>query len=193
MARQSSETLDEVLSLQLLLAWAGETAGGDNRRLSWWRTDLVDELGGHDLMRRLLKRTHRWAVLAAARMAAKALDHRRRVDAGNADGRYTLFHVGWEDDEALEERLTHQIHSGKSPSEALPLLAMLERPFERADLERLVLPTPTFKTEPGGRQLRPVPGETHVARARRLAAALLAEPHVAEYPTAFLLLEADSA
>lgn len=193
MPRPSPETLDEVLTLQLLLAWAGETAGGENRRLGWWRTDLIDELGGHDLMTRLLKRTHRWAVLGAARMAARALDHRRRVDAGNADGRHTLFHFGWEDDEALEERLAHHIRSGRTPIEALPPLAMPGQPFERTALERLVKPAPDFTIEPAGRQLRTVPGETLVVRARRLAAALLAEPHVTAYPTAFILLEAESA
>jgi hypothetical protein len=40
-----------LLTLQLLVAWAGE-ALSDPPRLGWWRTMLVDELGGGDLCQR---------------------------------------------------------------------------------------------------------------------------------------------
>jgi hypothetical protein len=48
--------LDEILTLQLLVAWAGEGLS-DPPRLGWWRTMLVDEFGGEDLFKRLTPRT----------------------------------------------------------------------------------------------------------------------------------------
>ena len=45
--------LDAILALQLTVAWAGEGLS-DPKRLDWWRTDLVDALGGGDLFARLL-------------------------------------------------------------------------------------------------------------------------------------------
>jgi len=38
MGRATVQELDEILSIQLLLAWAGETPGGDQPRLGWWKT-----------------------------------------------------------------------------------------------------------------------------------------------------------
>jgi hypothetical protein len=36
--------LDKILALQIMVAWAGEGAC-EPKRLDWWRTDLIDELG----------------------------------------------------------------------------------------------------------------------------------------------------
>ena len=41
----TQHALDAILALQLTVAWAGEGLA-DPKRLEWWRTDLVDELGG---------------------------------------------------------------------------------------------------------------------------------------------------
>jgi hypothetical protein len=182
--------LDEVLSLQLLIAWAGEAPLGDTPRLGWWRTDLIDEAGGHDLLARLLKRTHQWAGLVAARSAARALDGRRRSESGNPDVRHTLFHFGWELDEALDERLAHHVREARAPAEVIPALARLSTPFDRAALEALLPSPPAFKTEPAGRQMKPVANEALPVRAARLAAVLLAPPHAVEYPVAFVTVEA---
>jgi hypothetical protein len=190
MARESAGALDEVLSLQLLIAWAGETPGGDAPRLGWWRTDLIDEQGGHDLLARLLRRTHQWAGLVAVREAARALDLRRRSESGNPDGRLTLFHFGWALDEALNERLALHVREARPPADALPSLATLGKPFERSVLAGLLPPAPPFKTEPAGRQLKLIADESLPARAARLASALLAPPHAPEYPVAFLTGEA---
>jgi hypothetical protein len=38
--------IDAALTSQLVVAWAGET--GEERRLGWWRSDLVSEYGGDD-------------------------------------------------------------------------------------------------------------------------------------------------
>jgi len=48
----SQNLLDTILALQMTVAWAGEGLC-DPKRLNWWRTDLVDELGGGDLFQRL--------------------------------------------------------------------------------------------------------------------------------------------
>ena len=54
--------LDHTLTIQLLVAWAGES--GDPPRLGWWRTDMVSEYGGGDLFKRLLPNTWQWASTA---------------------------------------------------------------------------------------------------------------------------------
>src|SRR5690349_12871798 len=73
-----SAVLDEILSLQLLVAWAGE-GHTDPPRLAWWRTSLIDEFGGEDLFARLMPRTWKWAVLEAARSAARTIDAEARA------------------------------------------------------------------------------------------------------------------
>lgn len=82
--------LDEVLSLQLLVAWAGE-GKTDPPRLGWWRTSLVDEFGGEDLFARLMPRTWRWAVLEAARTAARIADAEARAHAAMAISSFRSF------------------------------------------------------------------------------------------------------
>ncbi len=62
--------LDFALTAQLVVAFAGET-GGAEPRLGWWQSDLTSEFGGVDLLRRLLPTTWRFAVLQAAREAAR--------------------------------------------------------------------------------------------------------------------------
>ncbi|HEY5955223.1 MAG TPA: hypothetical protein VIV60_01670 [Polyangiaceae bacterium] len=37
-------TIDKILAIQLLVAWAGE-GRSEPKRLGWWDTDLVDEAG----------------------------------------------------------------------------------------------------------------------------------------------------
>jgi len=61
--------VDAALEAQLIVAWAGEA--GEERRLGWWRTDMVAEFGGEDLFRRLMPRTSDWAVLQVVREAAR--------------------------------------------------------------------------------------------------------------------------
>ncbi|MDP2270490.1 MAG: BrxE family protein [Archangium sp.] len=68
-AHLTPEELDEFLSIQLLIAWAGETPGGGTARVGWWKNDVIDEEAGGDLWKRQLPRTHRGAGLAAARRA----------------------------------------------------------------------------------------------------------------------------
>ncbi|MEH1827217.1 MAG: BrxE family protein [Nostoc sp.] len=52
----TKDTLDNILALQIIVAWAGEGIC-DPKRLNWWRTDLIDENGGGDLFASVAKLT----------------------------------------------------------------------------------------------------------------------------------------
>lgn len=195
MSHLTPEELDEILAIQLLIAWAGETPGGGTSRLGWWKTDLIDDEAGGDLWKRLLPRTHRWAGLDAARRAAYLTDDRLRRPAKNADSHFTLFHFGFELDEALSERLAHHVLEAHAPAEVLPLLSQIGTKFDRARLAKVLGATvadASFKVVAGGRQLKKVAQEGLPDRARRLAVAMLAEPVATAYPVPFILDEVAS-
>jgi hypothetical protein len=166
--------LDEVLSLQLLVAWAGE-GKTDPPRLGWWRTSLVDEFGGEDLFARLLPRTWKWAVLDAARTAARTIDAEARAHAADGDQLISLFHFGFALDEQLDDRLAEHRRSEAEPSEVLPRLAATRQPWN-ADtflqtLRDLALP-PTAASSIG-RRLKGAMPASPVDAARQLAAAMV--------------------
>ncbi len=110
--------LDFALTAQIIVAWAGEA--GEEKRLGWWRTDLVSEFGGMDLFRRLLPSTWEWAVLQGAREAARRTDADFRRKDHDPDRILSLYSLGFELDERLEERLQDLKRSGRSPGDALP-------------------------------------------------------------------------
>ncbi len=114
-----ASTLDMVLTTQLVIAWAGEE-GEDPRRLGWWRSDLTSEFGGHDLFRRLLPKTWEWAALQAVREAARRADAAGRSRHHDPDKLLTLFHLGFDVDERVEDRLQDLKRSGASPTSSLP-------------------------------------------------------------------------
>jgi hypothetical protein len=187
-------SLDEVLALQLVVSWAGETPGGVEKRLGWWKTDLVDPEGGGDLWKRLLPRTHRWAALDAARRAARLTDDKLRRAHARVDKMVTLFHFGFHLDEALDERLAHHKLEGRAPNEVLPLTDVITNPFDAAALLKR-LDTGgrgvAVKVVPGGRQLKGAPPEP-VEAARQLACAML-QDNPKEYPLPFFVAEARGA
>ncbi len=165
----TTATLDTILALQFTVAWAGEGLC-DPPRLKWWRTDLVDEAGGGDLLRRLAPRTHRWAALAAVRRAAFLTDLKARSGLSDPDGVTTLFFWGFELDEKLGERIRELKWLQVSPEEALGLSV---NRFDRARLEQALGPQPAYSLQPAGRELKgPMPSEPAEA-ARKLAGALL--------------------
>ena len=82
--------LDLILDWQMTIAWAGE-ANCEPSRLGWWRTDLIDDLGGGDLLARLLPRTKVYAGWESARQAALATDRRARQRMANPDKLRTIF------------------------------------------------------------------------------------------------------
>lgn len=164
--------VDRVLTAQLLVGWAGE--GGEEPRLGWWRSDMVSEFGGEDLFQRLLPQTWRWGVLQAAREAAKRRDAELRLQDHNPDRILSLFHLGFELDEQVEERLAAHKNSGVMPGEALPVLEnFVGKDWERARFEAWLREhgNEEYVTVPAGRRLKgDAPGEISVIVDRLLAA-----------------------
>jgi len=181
----TAATLDEILALQLTVAWAGEGACTPPR-LNWWRTDLIDPAGGGDLLARLLPRTHAWAALEAVREAAIRVDARARAQMPDPDQIRTLFFLGFELDERLAERLAHHKRSGALPDQALPLTVDLAAPFS-ADQVAQALRSSTDRVDhtvvPGGRQVKGAMPDSASLLTRHLAAALV--PLAGQYPMPF--------
>lgn len=112
--------IDSLLTAQLAIAWAGE--GGEEPRLGWWRTDLKSEFGGEDYFRRLLPNTWEWAIFQAMREAARRRDAELREQDHDADQILSLFCLGFEIDERVDERLMDLKRYGTTPTDALPAL-----------------------------------------------------------------------
>ncbi len=158
----TTSDLDQALTAQIAVAWAGE--GGEEPRLSWWQTDLVSEFGGEDLLRRLLPKTYPWAMLQAVREAARRKDEELRAKASDPDQLLTLYRFGFELDEQIEERLQTHKRSGRSPLEALPRLievlgTSLHQPWDRAQFVQWVDAHGPVQTDavPTGRLLKGAP------------------------------------
>jgi hypothetical protein len=183
-AALTGETLDHLLALQLTVAWAGEGLS-QPVRLGWWKTDLVDEMGGGDLFARLLPRTRHWASLEAVRTAAVRVDAEARGRVADPDGVRTIFFWGLRVDEKLGDRLAFHKRGGKPPAEVLPLKLGLGADFDRVALEE-VLGRAEVEHEvvPGGRELRGAQPEELTALADRLGAALV--PLAERYPMPFV-------
>lgn len=185
----SDDTLDRVLALQLLVAWAGEGLC-DPKRLDWWKTDLIDEMGGGDLFARLLPKTHKWASLEAARKAALHVDQKARAKLANPDSVRTLFFWGFHVDEKLADRLAFHKKAAKDPTEVLEFLMPLGADFDKAAFESSVkeLDAGKHKVAPSGRELNGKIPDDLEAQARKLAAALV--PFANSYPMPFFTAEA---
>ena len=181
----ATDILDEILAIQFLVAWAGEGLC-EPPRLGWWETDLVDELGGGDFLQRLLPNTHQWAALQAVREAARQQAEAARKSSAEADRIRSLYHLGYEVDRQLEERLRELKSSGTSPTEALPHLSMIDEGFDAqafaAWLEGLA--SVDTRQTPGGRRIKGNPPAEALQRARCLAAAHV--PFDTSYPQPYL-------
>ena len=183
-SRLSPNELDEILALQLTVAWAGESAG-DPPRLGWWPSDLVDPEGGGDLFARLAPHTAAWASLVLVREAARRVDEslRRPID---TDERFvTLFHFGFAIDEQLDDRLAFHRQQRHVPREVLGEHFLVGAKDARPALETLLATLGNARVEitPGGRKLSPRSNATP-ALARELAAALL--PLGEKYPLPYV-------
>lgn len=182
----SSDACDRILTLQFAVAWAGE-ANAEPARLGWWKTDLVDLDGGGDLFQRLVPRTFAWASLQAVREAARVTEARQRDGLGSPDRVRSLFHLGFEVDERLRDRIGQLKRRGGPPSEALVDLPDTSSKFDSASFAAwLNARGPAVKgtVVPGGRELKAVAGEPVDALALRLASALL--PFAAPFPLPFV-------
>jgi len=125
--------IDAALTAQFIVAWAGEYGEGDRpQRLGWWRTDLVSEDGGHDLFSRLAPQSWRWAAWQAVREAARRRDATQRAKDHDPDRVRTLYSLGFEVDERLDERLQELKRTGALPYEVLPGLTLCEEGWSRA-------------------------------------------------------------
>jgi hypothetical protein len=120
--------LDAALGAQLIVAWAGERGDEEQERLGWWSSYMVSEFGGEDLFQRLLPKTWRWAVFQTARELARRKDAECRQQHGDADRILSLFNLGFELDERIEERLQALKRGDKAPHELFVALDELATP-----------------------------------------------------------------
>jgi hypothetical protein len=125
--RVSQRDIDSLLSAQLIVAWAGEKGDAEDpasQRLGWWQTNLVGEGAEYDL-KELLPNTWRWAMLQAVRHAAKIHDASVRAKDHDPDRLLTLYSLGFEIDEKVDERLVQFKQNSKAIEEVLPDVASL--------------------------------------------------------------------
>ena len=186
----STSTLDTILSLQVTVAWAGESRE-HTKRLGWWQTDLVDATGGGDFMARLLPRTHAWASLEAVREAARRADEQGRRGMADPDQVRSLYFLGFDVDERLAERLAEHKRSGVAPAQALTFPLALDKPFTADGCTEALRATGkarAFDVVPGGRQLKGAMPEALDLAVRNLAAALVPPPE--RYPLPFYRVKA---
>ena len=178
MLNATNATIDKILTLQIMVAWAGE-GGCEPKRLDWWRTNLIDEYGGGDLLQRLLPKTHLWASLEAVRLATIQVDRRKRQEMAQPDTVRSLFFWGFEIDEKLAERLAfHKQNKNKlTPLEALPYFTInITQPFSETEFEEAIrIPNQkiNFTVVPNGREIVGEIVTDLELRAKKLAAALL--------------------
>lgn len=181
----ADDELDLILALQFAVAWAGEGLC-EPRRLGWWRTDLVDEVGGGDLFARLTPRLARWSALEAVRETARRFDESKRREIAEPEKVRTLYHLGFRMDENLATRLSILKASGAGPADRLPFPADPQRAFsatEFADALSKMAPGTKFIPVLGGRQLEAAAFAQPARLAGQLAAALVPFPR--SYPMPF--------
>lgn len=166
--------LDHILTFQVAIAWAGE-ANSDPPRMGWWRTALCDEFGGEDLLRRLTPKTWQWAALEACRAAAKKVDGAARKSADDADNVVSLYRLGFEVDERLDERFLELKQGRVHPTEALPDLKELFSGWSKEGFESWLKQwgSADYTATATGRRLKPEMPENLSAAASQLVAALL--------------------
>ncbi|RYG67391.1 BREX-6 system BrxE protein [bacterium] len=178
-----ADALDKILAYQFTVAWAGE-GRSEPRRLGYWDTDLVDKEGGGDLLSRLLPRTHPWASLEAVREAARRVDAKARMKLAAPDQVRTLFFLGFQIDEALDDRIAALKRQEAAPADALAFPMRLDAAFSREALaDKLRGGSESPKVVPGGRELKGAAPADAVKLIERLAAALV--PFSEQYPMPF--------
>lgn len=182
--RLTAAQLDEILALQLTVAWAGERAG-DEPRLGWWSSNLVDRFGGADLFQRLAPRTATWAALGLVRKVAQKIDDEARAKLAAPDAAWTLFRFGFDVDEQLAERLAHHRQHLHVPGEVLGPHFLVRDAWSRGDIAAALaaLATAAVEVTPAGRRLAAKTASPAEA-APLLAAALVPLPDA--YPMPYI-------
>lgn len=107
-----------ILGLQCLVAWAGE-AQAQPARMPWWRSSVMDDLGARYSLDLLLPRTAAWAELEVVRRCASAAERRRRATSQHPDAIRSLFSLGFELDQALEQHLKKMKAERRTPHDTL--------------------------------------------------------------------------
>jgi len=179
------QMLDQILALQLVVAWAGE-GRCEPKRLGWWDTDLVDANGGGDLVARLAPRTHAWASLELVREAARRVDAQARGKHGDPDKLRSLYFLGFELDEKVLDRLAELKRQARAPEEVLALPFKLGSAFEKQRVVEVLSTAGKVsfdKVPPVGRHVKGASPESPGELAKKLAAALV--PLADEYPLPF--------
>ncbi len=187
MSRLSEACLNQILAYQICIAWAGE-ALCEPPRLGWWRTDLVDQLGGGDLLRRLLPRTAQWSGLQAVRQAAIQTDTHLRREIPEADQIRTLFFWGFDIDEQLSDRLSIHKKSEADPQKVLPLPLKLADPFSPKAFEVAIAGEVNVEITRNGRAIQGDIPITPEQQAKKLVAALV-NPIPEQYPMPFYRIQ----
>lgn len=177
----NNDSVDEILGLQLVVAWAGES-GGEPRRLGWWQTDLVDDAAGGDFFKRLTPKTREWTALEAVRDAATKVDRQLRASAAEPESVLSLYHPGPEVDRALADRWSELKRGSEDPVEVLNHVSLTREAFDPEQFESWCqsLAEVDYRQVPGGRQLRGNAPEAPLEMAREFAAAL--SPVGDDYP-----------
>jgi hypothetical protein len=181
--------IDSILSAQLLVAWAGEH--GEPKRLGWWASDLTSKYGGEDLLKRLLPTTWRWGVFQSVREAARRHEAELRAADHAPDRLVSLFHLGLDVDEKLEERLQELKQTTGDPCGALPSLTALTGPNWTAETFNTWLSTHgegAYSTTPIGRRLKGVQPDSLDLSLNRILSSL--SPLAEKYPLPYYIKEA---
>lgn len=178
------DQLDDILALQLSVAWAGEAAGSP-RRLGWWQTDLIDPEGGGDLFTRLVPRTAAWAGFELAREAARRVEAAALARIAKRDALWTLFHFGFSVDEQLHDRLSYHRRHREVPAEVFNGRLLAAGTWDPAAFAQHLAPggTPKVEVTPSGRLVKA--RTASAAEAAPLLAAALA-PFDKAYPLPYL-------
>ena len=173
--------LDEILSAQIVVAWAGES--GEEKRLGWWPTDFCSEFGGEHLFRQMLPHSWAWATLQSVREAARRADAKLRSDVHDEDVVLSLFNLGFSLNERLEERLQSLKRLGQTPTVALPgLKGIIDVPWNLESFKDWASGhgKVTFETLPTGRRIRGSIPDSPELMVEKLVAGLLPLPN--SYP-----------
>jgi hypothetical protein len=129
-----------------------------------------------DLFRRLLPATWEWAVLQAARETARREDARLRRQDHDPDRIISLYNLGFEIDERLDERLQDLKRSRRGTQDALPgLVGTVETVWDRNRFSEWVAGHGRAETlvTPAGRRIKGDPPDSLDRLVRKLVSALI--------------------
>ena len=131
----------------------------------------------------MLPHTWQWATLEAAREAARRHDAEVRARDADADRLLTLFHLGFEVDERLAERLAELKRAGRPPAETLKGLGdVVSARWSKADFDSWLSAhgEAAIVTAPVGRRLTGDVPQSIELLVKKLVAAL--QPLAEAYP-----------